>query len=415
MATEFTVSVKSAAGDYSSLNAAMAGVVAAAADLTLGTIKVFSVSSVTSPTIAAGDAVLGLTSAATGTCVLVNTAGTQILIKGIGGTFQSGETVKKLTDVTKEVVLSNAGDSPIIGVCCFGFVDTTAVGGVTCVTSATNYVRVYADSSAVATMPYTSTGYRLEITGGFQHAVFNQDYIRIERLSFKSIPGGGGNNTITLQAGAAGDVRIVGCLVQLVPNAAATAGSSGIYTTGTVAGCLKIINCVLYNFDFTNGVNNVAIVSQTTASGQAIYYNCTLYNCKLGTSSGGAVDPKIVNCLYDAAGISSPTAFSGVGSGSDYNAATVAGLSGAHSRSSQTFTYINAGTGDFHLASGDAGAKGFGVDLSADATYPFSTDFDGVTRTVPWDIGATKAAAGAATPVLLDLEHTQQYQVLVAQ
>jgi hypothetical protein len=83
---------------------------------------------------------------------------------------------------------------------------------------------------------------------------------------------------------------------------------------------------------------------------------------------------------------------------SDYNATDLAtGDGGSHSRVSQTFTFVNSGSKQYQIAGTDAGAKGFGVDLSADATFPFSTDIAGSTRTAPWDIGAFMAAAGAAS------------------
>jgi hypothetical protein len=53
-----------------------------------------------------------------------------------------------------------------------------------------------------------------------------------------------------------------------------------------------------------------------------------------------------------------------------------------------TFTFINASGNNFKLAGGDTGANGLGVDLSADASFPFSDDIDKATRTAPWDVGA---------------------------
>jgi len=56
-------------------------------------------------------------------------------------------------------------------------------------------------------------------------------------------------------------------------------------------------------------------------------------------------------------------------------------------RINQTFTFVDAANDDYHLDSADAGAKGFGTDLSADADYPFDWDVDGDTRGTTWDIG----------------------------
>ena len=69
MATKFIVTVKSSGGDYTSLNAAQTDLVN---DITLTTIKVYSISASTEPTIQKDDEVVGVTSGHTGICVLVN-------------------------------------------------------------------------------------------------------------------------------------------------------------------------------------------------------------------------------------------------------------------------------------------------------------------------------------------------------
>src|SRR3972149_6016634 len=125
MATEFTTTVQSSGGDYTSLSAAQVGL---QNNLTLSTIKVFSISASSTPTIAAGDTVLGQISTATGVCVLVNAARTQILIKTIAvASFQSGEVVQKTADANVNVTLSDVGDSPIVGIECYSMQDTASV------------------------------------------------------------------------------------------------------------------------------------------------------------------------------------------------------------------------------------------------------------------------------------------------
>lgn len=61
---------------------------------------------------------------------------------------------------------------------------------------------------------------------------------------------------------------------------------------------------------------------------------------------------------------------------------------GTNSRVNQTFTFVDPVNGDYHLAATDTGAKGFGVNLSADANYAYSDDIDNQNRADPWDIGA---------------------------
>lgn len=61
---------------------------------------------------------------------------------------------------------------------------------------------------------------------------------------------------------------------------------------------------------------------------------------------------------------------------------------GGHSCRNQTVSFIDAASGDFHLKSTDASAKGAGVDLQADSYFAFDRDIDGQVRVNPWDIGA---------------------------
>jgi hypothetical protein len=110
------------------------------------------------------------------------------------------------------------------------------------------------------------------------------------------------------------------------------------------------------------------------------FYNCTaIDNGSFGfddTGAGNVVDCK--NCLatgntggdFDtAAGVSDTNCASGD--------ATATGTGG---RINQTFTFKDAVNDDYHLASNDAGALGYGTDLSADAIFAFDDDVDGETR-----------------------------------
>lgn len=390
MATEFTATVQAAGGDYTALVSAEAGL---NNDLTAATIKVFSISAASSPTIAAGDAVTGNTSGATGTCVLVNAVRTQILIKAITGTFSSGETVQKTGDPTKTVALSNAGDSPIIGIACGGILDTTVViFSSAWITNATNYFRVYPQAGAEAKMPYnTTTSYRLEAFvedgGNASLIAVRTNFGRIERLQFKPTPYPYAHTAWTLNssvASGAASVRFLQCVVQGFADATDIGDHYcfGIFTTNNTT---VIVDCVGYNF--SSQFVSAGGFARIDTSGHRIYNN-TMYNLINGLQ-GSNVRAK--NNLYDQAGQSTHTGYLGTyNAASTNNASTDATSAGSNPRINQTFTYINAAGGDFHIAGSDLGARSFGADLSADAQFPFSFDFDNLTRTTPWDIGATK-------------------------
>lgn len=428
MATAFIATVKSSSGDYTSLSAAEAGL---QNDLTAGDIKVFSISSATSPTIAAGDSVLGLTSAATGTCVLVNAANTQILIKSITGTFQNGETVKKLTDITKEVVLSNAGDSPFIEIDCYASAapDTTAVVINGWTTSATNYILITAPAGERHNGTYSTSKYRLEYTNttnGTSAIEVGEDFVTLDGLQEFTILSSDiasyGISTSISGVNSGAQLRIQHCIIRVSVPVSGTRHDSismSAYASGTRT--LFLSNSLLYDNFNTGYGTNVPLIELEDQS-VAYLYNNTLAHSDTGlrlTNNGyGAALPVVImkNTLFTTVATPAITGNT-YAAGTDYNATnlssigyTVTGSGNTHDRLSQTFTFVNAGAFDFHLDPSDGGAKTFGVDLSADSNLPITDDIDYTTRTVPWDIGMDQVSA--SIPSADPFKNNRFYQLM---
>ena len=133
-------------------------------------------------------------------------------------------------------------------------------------------------------------------------------------------------------------------------------------------------------------------VSGNTHASTATYLDSNTWVGFKGTAISGSASNTVTarNNLVDAT-----TCFSGTITQS-YNASTDATASGTGSRTSQTFTYSNAGAGDYRLGSGDTGAKGYGTDLRLDANDPFSTDYVQAARGATWDIGASQLTASGS-------------------
>jgi hypothetical protein len=150
---------------------------------------------------------------------------------------------------------------------------------------------------------------------------------------------------------------------------------------------------VVHNFN-TTGSNGIK-----TAGGAALsfVYSNTLYNNATGWLSAAYQKTRLINNLS----YSNTTGFGGGAEpGSDYNLDGPSGSTapGANSKNAATVTFVDSANLDLHLATGDAGAKDSGTDLSADANYPFAFDIDGTTRAGTWDIGADEyVAAGGDT------------------
>lgn len=399
MATAFVSTVEPSGGDYTSLATASTGALAKlACDLTSAATKVFSISAKTNPTIADGDAVTGNTSGATGTCVHVNVAGTQILIKSISGTFQSGETVKKSSDAGVTVTLSNAGDSAIVKIVCGNVADTANRFDANSVytTSTTNYLWVTASTNHGG--KWSTSSYRWA----------NEHHESMFVVGIGTILEG-------LQLKCAGSGSYGGQAVECLPNSVAGTGyvfkrcifvgafvgtgSSGNLTGIIVAGQagndpdILLENCLFYDWARTNqSVEDAGAISGSYCN--VTMRNCTIVNCYYGhKGTGFAYTGKFYNVLFQDCGTDIGTP-GGTLTG-NYNLtskATLGNVPGANSIANTTLTFVDKTNKDFHLAASDTAAIGAGDDLSG---Y-FTTDIDGDTY-VNWSIGADDGPEAAAS------------------
>lgn len=274
---------------------------------------------------------------------------------------------------------------------CYTFVDnsTTNITGWT--TDATRYIRVFAASGSEAAMPYGG-GYRIERTAPNDCLYWDEAYVRVERISCQASASAAAASWFCVSQATTGESRVIGCLVRLVANTATSITCRHIGTGGTMI----VVNTVVHS----TGSTGAAIAIGKSNNTNLLYaYNCLAYRCTTAFRGNGTTGV-FKNCIYDKGDITAGSHFDAAHGDSNYNASTEAGVPGANSRSSQTFTFTNEVGEDFHLDSADGGAKGFGVDLSGDATYPFSVDFDNASRSVPWDMGPTKAEAAGGGLVM---------------
>jgi hypothetical protein len=184
------------------------------------------------------------------------------------------------------------------------------------------------------------------------------------------------------------DCRTTNCIVKGV-----VSGGSGFigFNDGELGGTGDTVfqNCMA--IDCVQGFNNLRPGAR--------YYNCGAYDCEYGfIDDDGTAIAK--NCLsYSALNVGFVGTFGGTGTSNnaedDGN-----GAPGTSSYSGTTFTFVDAAADNFHLAASDGGARGRGVDLSADASYPFSTDIDDQTRTGAWDIGPDQSEPPVPGPLL---------------
>lgn len=276
-----------------------------------------------------------------------------------------------------------AGDK-IIELDLYAMQDTAAAVVAGATTDATRYWDIVGID--VHSGVYTTAKYRLEPTDA-DALVLDDEFIRVYGVQVKVISPTSPRAEVSYRfIGTPSDVRVERFIaVGNSANSQGIATGSGTYTA-------KLANSIFYDCtdSFFGGLRY--------AGGGPFYIeNVTFNNCYYGVrdshNTGGTITVK--NVLSNAPTNTSFLLDAGSwGAGTDYNASSDGtSTGGGHDRVSQTFTFVNSAGKDFHLTAGDAGAKGFGVDLSADANYPITKDIDGETPATPWSIGADQFPA----------------------
>jgi hypothetical protein len=258
--------------------------------------------------------------------------------------------------------------------------DTSGVDSTGITSDATRYLHIYTSGDARHGGVYSTGKYMVSVAGV---AVLNgTGFVRLDGLQLVS----SGGHVIDNGAGlTTSDIRISNCIIRSTDN-------SGIYDAGNST-LVTISNCVIY--DTATGIRGVFFGNGSSALSNV--FNCTFvgYDTAAVHRSSGTVT--LTNNLFSDNGVDV------LGTVSDTYCATTnnntKGLSalGTGNRFSQTFTFVSAA--DFHLQSTDAGAIGYGLDLSV----TFTTDIDGDTRPTgagTWDIGADEYVSAVVAPTV---------------
>lgn len=190
--------------------------------------------------------------------------------------------------------------------------------------------------------------------------------------------------------------------------------------------------CIIFNANSNNSraVNCIAADSLNNGTGATIdfraanddtrFVHCLSHNSELhGFYCVGVIDAQIYNCTATDAGnnnfvctsdnlrlknclannATGPNFLGTPHADSTNNASDTTSIAGSNGRTSQTFSFVDEANDDFHLGLNDAGAKGFGADLSSDADAPFDITPGGATIT-SWSIGFHQPQASTAATVL---------------
>jgi hypothetical protein len=260
-------------------------------------------------------------------------------------------------------------------------------------TDAAHYLRIFAPRqpgevgiSQRHAGAYDATKYQLVRTAnGGNHLIdIFAGFVRVEGLQVVDLAQNSPDADINAEVSDASDVRISESILR--GNVANAQLSTGVAIAGQARGSLKVWNSVLQGFSAACVFDNTI-----AGSGATTYlYNNTLSDCSPGLDDRFATTlakndifaaiPPGDACVADQ-GVLSVL--------SDYNLCNLdEAMRGAHSRKNAAVHFVNASSGDFHLAPDDTAAAGQGADLSSDPDLAFADDVDAAPRSVPWDIGA---------------------------
>lgn len=277
--------------------------------------------------------------------------------------------------------------------------DTTAatVSGFT--VDATRYVNIYTAAAARHAGYWGAGKYNLIATNGTAITISN-NYTRVIGLQVGvHAASDWGNDMIGVSISSSAQ----GCMV--ASNVVRNTADQGFYPVFTgiespynSAGGHKIFNNIVYGFRSTSTLSTGINVS---GSGASYIYNNTVYDCRRGILLPDWLPIVTRNNL-----VSSCTTPFASSANSDYTSSNNATNNSSFGtgytnqtgdRVSQTFTFTDATNKNFLLSTSDAGALGYGADLSADSYCPFATDIVGNSRGTPWSIGASQPVS-ASTP-----------------
>ncbi len=242
-----------------------------------------------------------------------------------------------------------------------------------------------------ASTEWDPSKYRLSTTSS-SVSIFRD--LRIENIQIELV-GSGSQSLYSIGGGGDGYRVFTGCYIRY----AGSGGSSNrAFTWGSN------VNAVFTNNIFEGGFNQALLNNRSSDS--SIFYNNTFVNCLGGVVYGGSANTALLKnnlfsgCTSDASG----TFSAGTDSNSTDNASigyTVTGGGNIGDRTSQTFTF--ASVTDYAITGTDTGAREHGLDLTADANYPFADDIDGNVRASIWDIGAYQVTVSPAGPATRDI------------
>lgn len=286
-------------------------------------------------------------------------------------------------------------------------------------TDATRYLRIVGDpaqSSGAHAGIWSTSKYRLTGTGdnivSLSASSSRLDW-RVENIQIANLGTGSFRRVLNIDSHP-GDVYFIGNIIKADVTGSANSYNS-CFKLDQATAANKITSAYLINNVIYNCYSQcISWISSDTAGKSLIVYNNTMYNCGDSSESQNNVE---ISCSYEIGTVKlKNNILASPRNGSAYSkTGTCASLTTGNNIStdatspdtayrSKTMTFTDAANGDFHTSDTDSVDQG--VDLSGDANYAFSTDFERESRSGTWDIGADENAVTG--PSLMILKYARE-------
>ena len=262
---------------------------------------------------------------------------------------------------------------------CYAMSDTTqtTISGFT--TSSDCHILVEAPVSERHSGVWDTNKYRITCLTYLGTVRVVQSHVKVEGLQVTCDLGWGGNGMIIEDD--LENVQFSKCICKDIV-------SFGFFSIKGVEPYYQMYNCLAINIGEAGfGIRGTYAYNCTSTACvhgfkqmwiSVIAYNCLSFN-NSDSDFGSAVTPANLTLYNCASGDSSATSYAG-----------------SNNRANQTFTFKDAAHGDYHLAEGDTGARGYGAVNPGSGLY--LDDVDGELRGASWDIGFDQYVSSGPEP-----------------
>ncbi|HEY4500144.1 MAG TPA: LamG-like jellyroll fold domain-containing protein [Candidatus Paceibacterota bacterium] len=260
----------------------------------------------------------------------------------------------------------------------------TSINGWT--TDANHYIKIYTTAAARHSGTWGTTKYRLATNDFWRSLGVYVSNIILDGLQVENnrtnadTPQGTAIQWVS--SGDNGMFQLTNSILRKVNSVPGynNAGLIADVNTGGIGKKFIAVNNIIYGFHH-------GLYYGTRDNDEAILYNNTLPNNTVGASFSPWANNDTVRMKNNIA-----TAYS-LPLGAFSSQITTNNISFDSSSPDSAFrnlavTFVNALGDDFHLSASDISARNMGINLSADANFPFLDDVDSATRVGTWDIGA---------------------------